>query len=168
MKKKKPPSPKTNKPSKRKEKAERMQKAIEIFGKSKKSIQNAAWLARRIRPDIREYADKLSMRHLEAVATLHPDDQKQILDVAIEDKLTAKQTAAAVRVLKLGEEKFVLDHVERMKSEFKKLADKYRDWSILKDVVTAIDEFVEKEFEYIPTKTDDTPPTDTPPTPEQK
>ena len=169
MKKQKSHSTKKPKPSRRKEKAERMQKVVEATGMSKKTLQNLFWLTRRIRPELRDYVEKLSYKHLAAVATLHPVDQKAVLDAAITNKWTAEYTGSVVRGMKSeikGNDDWARHEMEKIKSQLKKIADEYRGWDILEDVVKAIDEFVAREIVYTPKQTGETPtePPTTPPT----
>jgi hypothetical protein len=168
---KKQKSHSTKKPSRRKEKAERMQKVVEATGMSKKTLQNLFWLTRRIRPELRGYVEKLSYKHLAAVATLNPVNQKAVLDAAIENKWTAEYTGSVVRGMKSeikGNDDWARHEMEKIKSQLKKIADEYRGWDILEDVVKAIDEFVASEIIYKPTPTDTPPTADAPPTPEKQ
>jgi len=171
MKKKKSLSPKKNKPSKRKEKAERMKIAMEVTGMSKKTLQNIFWLTRRIRPELQDYLEKLSYKHLAAVATLNPVNQKAVLDAAITNKWTAEYTGSVVRGMKSeikGNDDWARHEMEKIKSQLKKIADEYRGWDILEDVVKAIDEFVASEIIYKQTPTEAPPTIDAPPTPEKQ
>lgn len=165
MKKKRSLSQKEKKPSKRKERAERMKIIMETTGMKKKTIQNIVWLTKRIPPELRHFVETLSYKHLAAVATLHPDDQKAVLEAAEKNNWTAEYTGFIARRMKSeieGNDKWVSHEVEKIKGKFRKIADEYRDWDILKEVVEAIDTFVAKEFEVKATTSTADPPSETP------
>lgn len=71
--------------------------AVEITGKSEQRLMGLQWVAERIPPERRRL--ELSFRSHAAVAVLEPDEQDEILDMAVRDGLNSDEVRRVKRAL---------------------------------------------------------------------